>query len=286
MRYRMIAIDLDGTLLDSRNRVSEQNIASIKKAQDAGVIVVPCTGRGWREAKIVLECLQGVDLGVFVTGAVVGKVATGESLNIAVIEPSLAEELVRFLEHLPEAILVYRDASMCGHDYLVTGPGTLTPATQWWFEATGATVHFHQNVTKKDLNHTLRVGALTTSSRVPPLIKQLRDQFSDRTLIQSFEAVRMPTPEEGVHILEIFAAGVDKWRGLNWIANQHGIQPQQIAAIGDEINDLAMLESVGCGIAMANAVEPVKAIADHLTSHHDDDGVAYAIERLLAGDWG
>lgn len=286
MRYRMIAIDLDGTLLDRHNRISDENLAAIAKAQQAGATIVPCTGRGWREARVVLQALAGVELGVFVTGAVVGKVTTGESLNIAVIEPSLATELVRFLEHLPEAVLVYRDASMCGHDYLVTGQGVLTQATQWWFEATGATVHFQRHVGEEDLHHTLRVGALTTATRIPELKRQLANLFGDRILVQSFEAVRMPTPDQGVHILEVFAGGVDKWRGLHWIATQRGIAAEQIAAIGDEINDVAMLQSAGCGIAMANAVDPVKAVADHITDHHDDDGVAYAIERLLSGEWG
>ena len=282
----MIAIDLDGTLLDRHGQVSDENLTAIAKAQRAGVMIVPCTGRGWREAGTVIGRLSGVSVGVFVTGAVVSQIESGQSLDLAMIEPNLAMRLVRFFEHLPEAVLVFRESSLCGHDYLVTGRGSLTAATQWWFEMTGATVHFQEKVTPVDLHHTLRVGIVASPQRVEPLRQQLREAFSDQVFVQSFEAVTSSDPTQSVHILEVFAAGVDKWRGLSWIADQHGIEPRQIAAIGDQSNDLAMLESAGCGIAMANAVEAVKAASDHITLDCDQHGVAHAIGQLLAAKWG
>lgn len=282
----MIAIDLDGTLLDRRGQVSQENLAAIAKAQRAGVMIVPCTGRGWREARAVLQRLSGVEVGVFVTGAVVSQIQSGQSLDLAMIEPHLAMQLVRFLDHLPEAVLVFRESSLCGHDYLVTGKGTLTAATQWWFEMTGATVHFQEAVTTTDMHHTLRVGTVASPQRIERLGQQLREAFADQVFIQSFEAVTSSDPTRSVHILEIFASGVDKWRGLSWIADQHGIEASQIAAIGDQSNDLAMLDSAGCGIAMGNAVEAAKSVSDHETLDCDQHGVAYAIEQLLAGQWG
>jgi hydroxymethylpyrimidine pyrophosphatase-like HAD family hydrolase len=103
--------------------------------------------------------------------------------------------------------------------------------------------------------------------------------------VQSFEAVQMPDPSENVHVLEIFAPGVDKWRGLAWLAERHGIRPDQIAALGDQINDVAMIQAAGCGIAMGNAINSVKAAADHVTLDHNQHGVAFAIDQLLAERW-
>ena len=168
----------------------------------------------------------------------------------------------------------------------MTGQGSLTPATQWWFETTGATVHFQRTVTADDLHHSLRVGIVAEGDRVPPLSEHLRKVFGERVLIQHFEAVNTPDPDQCVHILEVFAAGVDKWRGLSWIAQRHSITAQDVAAIGDEVNDIAMLKSAGCSIAMANAVQPIKAIADYTTLGCNEHGVAYAIEQLLTGEWG
>lgn len=286
MKYRMIAIDLDGTLLNRDGRISQENNAAIVQAQQAGVMVVPCTGRAWRESKSILDTAPLDGLGVFVGGAVVGDINTGKSLDFAVIEPHLVEELVLFLSELPEAVLVFREAQQCGHDYLVTGRGSLTPATQWWFETTGATVHFQRTVTADDLHHALRVGIVAEGNRVPPLSEKLREAFGQRVLIQHFQAVNTPDPDQCVYILEIFAAGVDKWRGLEWIADRLSLASADIAAIGDEINDVAMLKSAGCGIAMANAVTMTKEVADYTTLGCDEHGVAYAIEQLLAGRWG
>lgn len=301
----MIAIDLDGTLLNERGRISEANLAAISRAREAGVLIVPCTGRAWRESRAVLEPLRttprpetstdatlpgtsGVtqNPGVFVTGAVIADLDSGQPCDMAVIEPNLVHELVRFLENLPEAVLVCRESALCGHDYLVTGNGSLTPNTQWWFESTGATVHFQKSVTPDDLHHTLRVGIVGNGDRVAHVLAQIRQAFQGRVLAHSFEAVQVPDPGQGMHVLEAFAAGVDKWRGIRLIADHLGIESSQIAAVGDQINDVAMLHAAGCGIAMGNAIDAAKDAADHLTRDCNDDGVAHAINKLLDGQWG
>ena len=283
VRYKLIAIDLDGTLLNRRGRISDENLAAIVRAQEAGITVVPCTGRAWRESREVLESLPLTGPGVFVTGAVVGDIATGNLRDVAVIEPNLAHELVRFLEDQPEAVLVCREHQLCGHDYLVTGRGELTPNTQWWFERTGVTVHFQESVVADDLHHTLRVGVVADGRRMMALTNQLREAFYERILVHSFEAVKIPTLPEGIHVLEAFAAGVDKWRGLQLIADDLGVATENIAGIGDGINDVAMLRAAGCGIAMENATEEAKLASNYVTRDCDQHGVAYALDRLLTG---
>ncbi|MCE9591267.1 MAG: HAD hydrolase family protein [Planctomycetes bacterium] len=290
MRYRMIGIDLDGTLLDRHGKATPRNLRAIAEAERVGVLVVPCTGRAWRESRMVLSAfprVQGAENpGVFVGGAVVSDLDSGKSMDIAVIEPTLALELIGHLHDNDEAVLVFRDANLVGHDYMVTGRGTLSPNTEWWFQATGATVHFHRTPALGDLHHVMRVGLVTDTARMNRVTAGLRETFGDRVLLQSFAAVQMPDPRDTMHVLEVFARGVDKWRGLSWIAAQRGIETEQIAVIGDEVNDLAMVESAGLGIAMGNAIEAVKAASDHVTLTSDESGVGYAIEQLLSGRWG
>ncbi|MEX0653347.1 MAG: HAD family hydrolase [Phycisphaeraceae bacterium] len=285
MKYRLVGIDLDGTLLDAHGNVSEENRRAIAAAHEAGAMVVPCTGRGWCEARPILADVEGLDVGVFVTGASIVRMNTGESLDFSVIEPHLALELVRFLQNEPEAVLVYREASLAGHDYLITGKGSLTPTTQWWFEVGEMTVHFQRDVELDDLHHSLRVGLAAPGRRLPDLERRLREAFGDRVLLHHFEAVAQPNPDEAVHILEIFARGVDKWHGLSWLAIQHDIAPEQVAALGDEINDLSMLKAAGCGVAMGNAIDAAKACANHVTATNREHGVAVALQRMLNGEW-
>lgn len=285
MRYRMIGIDLDGTLLDRKGRISKANLDAINRARDAGVLVVPCTGRAWSESRAAIAELEGVEIGVFVGGAAVSDIATGKSLDIAVIEPHLAKQLVDHLEPSPEAVLVFRDANLSGHDYLVTGKGSLSSNTRWWFEFTGAKVHFQRDVQADDLHHALRVGIVTGARRMKLVADDLREHFRERTVLQWFAAVNLPDPTDTICVLEVFARGVDKWRGLTWVAQQHGIRPEEIAAIGDEINDVAMLEGAALGVAMGNAIDAARAVADVVTADNNNSGVAQAIERMLSGEW-
>ncbi len=299
----MIGLDLDGTLLNERGVVSEANRLAVARAREAGVMVVPCTGRGWQEAKEPMQAIFGEvsfkessheaasdsrDMplpGVFNTGAAVCDVRSGRSLDLAIIEPHLAHEIVQCLRHLPESILIFRDISQVGHDYMVTGQGSLTPNTQWWFQKSGATVHYQSDVAIDDLRHTLRVGIVASPVRMRTATERLCEALGDRVFFHSFEAVQMPDPSESMHILEIFAAGVDKWRGLSWVAQAHGIEPDEIACMGDEVNDLQMLRAAGCPIAMGNAIADAKAAARYVTKSHREDGVAYAIDQLMSGRW-
>jgi len=288
MTYRMIGIDLDGTLLNSEGRVSPGNAAAVRRAITAGVTVVPCTGRGWCESASIRHAFadeSNLAVGVFVTGAAISNFVTGAAVNVATFEPGLALEIVEYLWHAPEAVLVFRDTTQADHDYLVTGAGKLTRNTRWWFEQSGATVVHKSKVTLSDLSHALRIGVVADSLRMQALCEQADQTFGHRVSLHHFEAVPSPGCASGVHVLEIFAEGVDKWRGLTWLAARDGVPVDQIAAIGDQINDTSMLKGAGCGVAMANAVEPVLAIADHVTLGCDADGVAYAIDQLLSGAW-
>lgn len=285
MRYRLIALDLDGTLLNPEGQVSAANRAAIARAQAAGAIVVPCTGRSWRESRGVLAEVPGLELGVFITGALVTEMSTGRSIDLAEMEPHLVHELIQVLGREPEAVLVYREFEQAGHDYLVTGQGELTANTRWWFDVTGAQVHENRVPTVDQLHYSVRVGMVVSGRRLAPLIELLKDRFSDRIYQHAFGALPSPDPDESLHVLEAFGAGVDKWRGLRFLADHYGIPHGQIAAIGDQVNDLAMLRGAGCSVAMANGVAEAKAAARHLTASNAEDGVAQAIDRMLAGAW-
>lgn len=285
MRYRLIALDLDGTLLNPEGQVSAANRAAIARAQAAGAVVVPCTGRSWRESKGVLAEVPGLKLGVFVTGALVTEMHSGQSIDLAEMEPHLVHQMVQVLGREPEAVLVYREYSQAGHDYLVTGQGELTANTRWWFEVTGARVYEDRSPGVEDLHYSVRVGMVAGGRRMGALTDLLQARFSDRIHLHAFAALPSPDPDESLNVLEVFAAGVDKWRGLRFVADHYGIPYSQVAAIGDQVNDLAMLRGAGCSVAMANGVAEAKATARHITASNAEDGVAQAIDRMLAGEW-
>lgn len=286
MRYRLLAIDLDGTLLNPEGEISAANRDALAAAREAGALIVPCTGRSWREGRLALGDVPGMEWGVFVTGATVAELETGRSVDFACFEPHAAYRLVEALSGAEESVLVFREHERAGHEYLVTGTGELPANTRWWFELTGAVVHEQPEVTPDDLHDCLRVGMVTNGERIDTLRNHLLDHCRDAANIHSFCGIHDPdAPARSVHILEAFPRGVDKWRGIRFLADRHGIPHDAVACIGDEINDLSMLEAAGLGVAMENAIDAAKARADRITRSNAQDGVAHAIEQMLAGRW-
>jgi HAD superfamily hydrolase (TIGR01484 family) len=285
MKYRMLGVDLDGTLLDSYGKVSAQNLHALRRAQDAGLLVVPCTGRAWRESHRALAEAAHLELGVFVTGAAISEMPTGHPLDTATMDTSLAWRIVQVLQELPEAVLIFRDAHRAGHDYLVTGRGKLSANTRWWFDHTRSMVHHQPTICEDDLLHTLRVGMVAGNDRMARVLPQLRELCGDQIVSHAFAGINLPDQDEQLYVLEVFARGVDKWRGLQWIARQHNIADDEIAVIGDGVNDLSMFATSSCAIAMGNAIEPVRHAARYITLTNDEHGVAHAIDMLLTEKW-
>jgi len=160
----------------------------------------------------------------------------------------------------------------------------LTENTRWWLHHIGARIQYREEPTAEELHHALRVGIVAEPEEMPPVQAELVETFGDRVLVQHFAAVKQRDGAE-LHVLEVFAAGVHKWSGLQWLAREHEVGLDEVAAIGDHINDLSMIEAAGCGIAMGNAVEPVRRAARHVTDSNDEGGVATAIDRILGGQW-
>jgi len=282
----MLAIDLDGTLLDSRGQVPEANLRAVERARQAGVLVVLCTGRGLTESRGVMAALDHHGPIVLAGGAHVSDPLSGKTLYRAIIEPTLAAELIEHLDPSTHAVVALLDPEPWGHDYLVVGAENLTRNTRWWFEKIGARIRAVPRPTEQDLHHILRVGIVGPARLMPPVQQSVQSRFGPRVVVQHFTAVAdSTTREELVDVLEVFGAGVSKWAGLTWLAGEHGIALHEVAAIGDQINDISMIERAACGVAMANAVPAVQRIARYQTASNDQAGVAQAIHHMLAGDW-
>ena len=286
MKYDMIAIDMDGTLLSSDGTVSVANQEAVRRAVEAGVLVVPCTGRGWCEANKSLDPIRDVlDVGIFVTGAAISEIESGKTTEISEMEPHLAHELIEFLAKQPEAVLVFRDRDQVGHDYLITGSCELVGNSSWWFSVTDTITHTQYPLTPEDLHGVLRVGMVATGERYASMTGEIEKAFGDRILAQHFIGIQMPEDMDSVYILEVFAGGVDKWQGITNLASQRNIPLSRVACIGDQINDVTMVSNAALGVAMGNAVPETTAVCDQRTLTNEHDGVAHAINKMLDGEW-
>lgn len=285
MRYRLIAIDLDGTLLCPRGEVSEENRAALHAAHEAGALIIPCTGRGYGEARHAIASVPDGDFGVFNTGAMVNRLADGATHNRDAFDEHTSAAVVELLSQGDEAVLLYTDPDATGYEYVVTGKGELTTNTKWWFEHNGLRWVQQREIDAQLLKHVVRAGAMAVRSRADEIGVLVEAALPGQTTFHAFEAVQEPGFDEPMFILECFKQGVSKWSGIQHIAQQHNIKPREIAVIGDQINDVPMFQQAGCAIAMGNAIKVIKDTAHYHTLTNDKHGVAHAIQKMLDGEW-
>lgn len=288
-------MDLDGTLLNTRGEVSERNRHAIADARAAGLRVVPCTGRGLAECAHVLRRIDQLDPVVVAGGAIIACPTSGGTLHRFALSAELVERAVgTVLEH-EHVALVLKDPVETGFDYLVVRGAAryrLDPVTEWWFRSMNVRVHTVNHI-REDPHpqHTVRVGACGMSGVMARVRDSLVANAGEGTHVHHFPAVVAPeharVDERGqtLHVLELFSADANKWSAVSHVARGWGVGREEVVAIGDEINDVPMVRGAGLGVAMGNAVAGVRTVAGKSTLSNDEDGVAHAVGRVLAGEW-
>jgi len=277
-RYRMIAIDLDGTLLSPEGRVTPRAKAAVHRALSAGLLVCFATGRNWTESKAVLEAVEHYGTAVFVGGAMVIDTQKEVTLHRMMMDPQLARELCAFLEAEGHAALALQDTATAGVDYLVTSGVPLNAATRGWMNLTDAEVHSVPRLGEYPHEHTVRVGICADPAEVQRVRTDLIRQFGQRVVCLS-----LFVPAYNVEVMEVFDPAVNKWEGILHVARRHGIDPSEIVAIGDDVNDIPMIRGAGLGVAMGNAKPEIQAIADRVIGANHDEGLAEFLDELVDG---
>ena len=264
---RMIALDVDGTLLTSRGELTGETVRAIRAAREKGVKVVLSTGRSTQEA-VWLTGLAGCDgRAVCLGGAAVADMADGRHLRRWDIPDGLAASVLEVLRGKPLARMVF-----AGEVNLLDPYSARHYRKTYPFPAYLDTVVEAEDVSKWLKTNRLpltKIHAEGAPELFPPLLEEL-ERLPGLTLTSS-----------GRDNFEVLAKGVDKGKALCLLGEEWEIPPEEIAAIGDSDNDLAMLRAVGCPVAMGNASDRVKAVCTLVTDSNDRDGAAKAIDRLI-----
>jgi 5-amino-6-(5-phospho-D-ribitylamino)uracil phosphatase len=276
--YRMIAIDLDGTLLDPRGQVTTRVRRAVHELISQGWIVCFATGRNYLESRPVLEQVGHFDHAVFVGGAVVIDTREGITLHQQKMEPALAQGISRILEDLGHAVLALQDSSAAGADYFATAGVALDDATERWMKAFGIRLTPLPSLADHDHAHTIRLGIVGQAGETADAERRIKERYAERVLCHSLKVLG------DVEVLECFDPAVNKWEGIKQVARHHGIDQTQIIAVGDDWNDLAMIRSAGLGVAMGNARDQIKAVAKRVIGANCDEGLAVFLEELAGKD--
>lgn len=277
IRYRMIAIDLDGTLLSPAGEVTPRTKAAVHACLEAGLLVCFATGRNWTESRTVLDAVAHYSTAVFVGGAMVIDTRQRTTLHRTMMAPDLAAEVCRFLEQRGHAVLALQDTGAAGVDYLITAELPLSPETVRWMETTQATVQRIRCLGEYAHEHTIRVGIVAERAAMVQIQRELEEHFGHRILCQILQV-----PASGVDVIEVFDPAVNKWQGVLHVAASHGIDPEQIIAIGDDVNDIPMIRNAGLGVAMGNALPEVQQAATRVIGPNSHEGLAEFLEQVVA----
>ncbi len=274
---RLLAVDLDGTLLDSSGRLPSANRDALHRAHQAGMRVVLCTGRSFTETRGVLDQI-GLDLDATVTvgGALLTDARTGRTLRATPMDAALADDLTRWLLELGNTVLWLHDASEAGFDGFAIDGRRRHPAVDRWIEKTPCVIRAAA-APPIAAPPTLRVTVVESDASLREIARRLIERFGSRVNFNVIEVRSL-----GFTVLEIFTAPVDKWFGIAGLCGLWQIDPRRTAAIGDDVNDLPMVRSAGIGALVSNASDSVRAGAPLLMPTNDDHGVAAFVDHLLA----
>lgn len=275
--YDLLAVDLDGTLLDSSHALPPRNRAALHRAHERGLKIVLCTGRAFTETRPILAQI-GLDLDATVTvfGALVTDVSTGETLARTPIPLEVARAVTDWLLSLGYPVLWLTDPNEAGTDgFMLDGPRR-HPAVDRWLAWSPCQVSQLSGL-PVDAAAPLRLSIIDEGPELDALSPELHARFDTRLTHNVLHA-----PPYRLSLIEIFAPQVSKWCGIEKLCGWWRIDPRRTVAIGDDVNDLAMITHAGLGVAMANAKPPVQAAADRIVASNDECGVAELIADLLA----
>ncbi|MEA4945343.1 MAG: Cof-type HAD-IIB family hydrolase [Propionicimonas sp.] len=265
---KLIATDLDGTLLRPDKTISPRTVDAIGRAHAAGIQVVVATGR-YPTSLPILLAPTGIDYAVASNGAIGLRLSTGEILFEDLMPPQTAAEIVGFLSTtFPEARFEVVREHGTVH---VVEPGYFDLVTDYEH------AHFPLNYLRRSRAEVIAEPLLKMAVRHPWVSEETMLEALLTSGLTGFHACTSGAP-----FLEIEGPGVTKASGVAQLCEHLGLLPENVMAVGDAGNDIEMLAWAGIGVAMANAVPAALEAADHTTATNDQDGVAHLIERLLA----
>lgn len=274
---RIVALDLDGTLLDSQKRLSAVNRVALERAAAKGVLIVPTTGRFFGMMPECVRDLPFVRYAITINGAQVFDRATGAVPVREEIPVDVALAVMRLLD---------------GHDVIYDcyrgNWGWMTQAFKDRASDYATNEHYARMIAEfrrgvPDLKSHLEATRSEGDVQKIMLFSRLDDPAaSELRAVERELAERFPSLKASSSTwnnIEINSCNAHKGMALRRFAESLGLSSANCMAFGDGGNDITMIEEAGIGVAMANACEEVLAAADHVTASNDEDGVAVALER-------
>jgi Cof subfamily protein (haloacid dehalogenase superfamily) len=276
--YRLLVLDIDGTLVNSRDELTPGTRAAIRRACEAGVRVVLATGRRYSKVLHLVEPL-GLDVPLITaSGALIKDPIDHRTLFCARFKPGVLESVLPIVADAGYDTILYGDTYTQGFDYYIRSFDV--------DERQADLIHYfgRNKIAGREWPQVLELPppdifagcALGPKEEMAKLGQRLEQQFGDDLYVHVLKS-----PFYTGWFCEIEPGGVSKWSATQHLAHDWGIRDEEICAVGDDVNDIPMIRGAGLGVAMGNALEPVKAVADRIAPCHNSDGLVEVVRWIL-----
>jgi len=272
---RLIAIDIDGTLLDSRSQISPANLDALERAHQAGVEIVLVTGRR-HDFALPIAQLLGFDLWIISSNGAVTRSTRGESFHRDLLPAQTAIKLCRAMGEFRDNTVITFDREGMGA-IVCEQRERLYGVIQRWMEKNAPYIEYVNPIEKALTEDPIQVMFCGEIG----LMKRAEQQLLNADFAGEITVLRTQYNHRNLTIVDILNAGCSKGHALERWARHRGLGRDEVMAIGDNYNDVEMLTFAGHPVIMGNASDDLKQNGWTITLHNDDSGVAAAIERVL-----
>lgn len=271
MKYKLLVLDVDGTLLNDEREISKRTLAALLKVQQMGVRIVLASGRPTYGLMPLAKTLELGNYGGFVlsyNGCQIIKAQNGEILFERRINPEMLPYLEKKARKNGFAIFTYHD------DTLITD----SPDNE--YIKNEALLNNLKIIREDEFSTAIDFApckCMLVSDKEKALIGL--EQHWEKRLAGTLDAFRSEP-----YFLEVVPCGVNKANTLGALLEHLGVTREEVIAVGDGVCDVTMLQLAGMGVAMGHSQDSVKVCADHVTASNEEDGVALAVEKLILAE--
>lgn len=275
-RYKLLAIDIDGTLVNSRDELTPATRDALILAGRSGIHVVLATGRRYSRTLHLVEPLAIEVPLVTASGALVKDPHTHRTLYRAEFGPGILEAALEIVGRRGFEPILYADTFSDGFDYYQPCIETRSAELGEYLRLNPDCGRYWERAVVEPPPGVFGGFMMGTKEQMLALECDLLEALGDGI---STHVLR--SPRYAGFMCEIAPGGVTKWSAVLRMADEWGIREDEICAVGDDVNDIQMIRAAGLGVAMGNALPEVKAAADRIAPTHDDDGLVSVVRWLL-----
>ncbi|MFW6022250.1 MAG: Cof-type HAD-IIB family hydrolase [Halanaerobiaceae bacterium] len=264
MKYKMVVLDLDDTLLDKDHTISEKTITTLNKLRDMDVEIVVATGRMYCSALPYIKQLGLVGEMITYNGAYIRDVDNDEVIYHQPIEVDIAREILKQAEEADLFCNIYIEDKI-------------------YVKQLNEKSDLYKSISGIESNPVGKLSEFIDSGTTKLLIieRDLDKAQKYKEIFKEKYGDVLEITKSKEYFIEFMARGVSKGRAIEVVADNLGISLDEVIAIGDSWNDIEMIQTAGLGIAMGNAHEDVKIHADRIADTHDKDGVSNILSEIF-----